>query len=85
MKTKIIALMVACSLAMISCGGNEDISKDVFTVTFDTDGGTPVPEPQQVARYDFVQEPPSNPQEERNLFPDGTPRPASNSISNPLL
>ena len=38
MKTKIIALMVACSLAMISCGGNKYIYKDVFTVTFDTDG-----------------------------------------------
>ena len=68
MKTKIIALMVACSLAMISCGGNEDISKDVFTVTFDTDGGTPVPEPQQVARYDFVQEPAEQPSRGEESF-----------------
>lgn len=60
-KTKVIALAVALgALCMTACGGGETSKGGdgkYFTVTFDTDGGTPVPAPQKVEKGGKVVEP----------------------------
>ena len=42
-----IALLGIITMGLASCGDKEEV-KTYFTVTFDADGGTPVPEAQRV-------------------------------------
>ena len=48
-KILFIALMGIVAMGLASCGDKEEV-KTYFTVTFDADGGTPVPEAQRVEK-----------------------------------
>ncbi len=64
MKRTLIAfcLTLASLVTAVSCGNDPGADeKQVFTITFDTGGGTPTPPSQQVPRGGFVQEPVEEP------------------------
>lgn len=48
-KTLFIALLGIMAMGLVSCGDKEEV-KTYFTVTFDADGGTPMPEKQSVEK-----------------------------------
>lgn len=54
-------------LCLTSCPGSDD-DKTVYTVTFETDGGTPVPSVQKVEEGGMATAPSSNPEKAGYVF-----------------
>jgi uncharacterized repeat protein (TIGR02543 family) len=70
MKKYLSILMLALSALFTACisGGDEDSDKKVYTVTFETDGGTPVPSAQKVEEGSRASSPSVNPAKEGYTF-----------------
>lgn len=59
MKKYLYILIIAVLGVFISCSGDDD--KTVYTVTFETDGGTPIPSTQQIEAGSVATAPSANP------------------------
>ena len=71
MKYKLISFLLipVILLGFASCNGTgEDDSKTYFTISFDTQGGTPVPESQSVEKGNFAAEPAVVPEIDGRVF-----------------
>ena len=66
----ILFVTILAGCAMLSCGKEkqEPDQPDGYTVTFETGGGQPVPEPQVVKKGGFVEEPAAAPEKEGMTF-----------------
>ncbi len=66
-KTLFIALLSIMAMGLASCGDKEEM-KTYYTVTFDADGGTPVPEKQSVEAGKTATAPATNPAKQGFVF-----------------
>jgi len=60
--------MFALLVVFASCGGDDGDDKTIYTVTFETDGGTPVPSAQKVEEGNTVTAPSTNPTKAGYVF-----------------
>lgn len=65
---KVVLVLFAASLLCVSCSKSEDPGAVSYTVTFDTDGGVPVPDPVTVEKGKTVNEPEVIPAKEGFTF-----------------
>lgn len=71
MNGKIVSVIAGCVCILLSCNkaeGPDSGQTDGFTITFETNGGLPVPEPQVVKKGGFVEEPAVVPEKEGTTF-----------------
>ena len=67
-KIAFIALMGVVMIGFASCGENEEPVKNYYTVTFDADSGTPVPEAQRVEEGKTAVTPGTQPAKQGYVF-----------------
>ena len=63
-----VALAVIALTGFASCGGDKEPVKNYYTVTFDADGGTPVPEAQRVEEGKTAAAPATHPAKQGHVF-----------------
>ena len=71
MNGKIVSFIAGCVCILLSCNkaeGPDSGQTDGFTITFETKGGLPVPDPQVVKKGGFVEEPAVVPEKEGTTF-----------------
>ncbi len=64
----LIALMGIVLTGLVSCDGDKEEMKNYYTVTFDADGGTPVPEAQRIETGKTAVAPTTAPSKQGYLF-----------------
>ena len=63
-----ITLAIIALTGFASCGGDKEPVKNYYTVTFDADGGTPVPEAQRVEEGKTAAAPATHPAKQGHVF-----------------
>jgi len=65
---KYLSILMLAGLTLFAACSSDDDDKTVYTVTFETDGGTPVPSVQQVEEGNAVSAPSTNPTKSGYVF-----------------
>ena len=65
---KYLSILMLAGLTLFAACSDDDNDKTVYTVTFETDGGTPVPSVQQVEEGNAVSAPSTNPTKSGYVF-----------------